>query len=86
LKGGDAKHNAKALTALLEGEAGPYRDIVLLNAAASLIVAGKVDDLKSGVQMAAAAIDNKKALDTLESLINVTNEPVGGDLDDEVGG
>ena len=86
LKGGDARHNAKALTALLEGETGPYRDIVILNAAASLLVAGKVSDLKSGAKMAAAAIDDKKALDTLENLINITNEPVGGDLDDEVGG
>ncbi|MCK5167805.1 MAG: hypothetical protein KAQ66_10800, partial [Rhodospirillaceae bacterium] len=74
------------LTALLEGETGPYRDIVILNAAASLLVAGKVDDLRSGAKMAAAAIDDKKALDTLENLINITNEPVGGDLDDEVGG
>ena len=86
LKGGDASHNAKALMALLEGEKGPYRDIVVLNAAASLLVAGKVDNLKDGAEMAASAIDDKKSLDTLESLINITNEPVGDDLNDEVGG
>ncbi|MDH5188211.1 MAG: hypothetical protein OEW37_04560, partial [Rhodospirillaceae bacterium] len=65
---------------------GPYRDIVVLNAAASLLVAGKVDNLKDGAEMAASAIDDKKSLDTLESLINITNEPVGDDLNDEVGG
>lgn len=86
LKGGSPEHNAKALSALLEGEQGPYRDVVVLNAAASLLVAGRVDDLKSGAKMAAEAIDSKKALDTLENLINITNEPVGDDLNDEVGG
>lgn len=86
LKGGDAQHNAAALTALLEGEAGAYRDIVVLNAGASLLVAGKVDNLKAGAEMAAAAIDDKKALETLESLVNITCEQSDDDLNDEVGG
>lgn len=86
LKGGDVQHNAKALMALLEGEKGPYRDIVVFNAAASLLVAGKVENLKDGAAMAINAIDEKKSLDTLEALINITNEPVGDDLSDEVGG
>lgn len=55
--GGEPAENAAALTRLLEGETGPYRDIVLLNAAAALIVAGKVADLKAGAALAAACID-----------------------------
>jgi anthranilate phosphoribosyltransferase len=57
LKGGDAAFNATALTRLLEGEAGAYRDAVLLNAAAALMVAGHADDWQSGVEEAAEAID-----------------------------
>jgi anthranilate phosphoribosyltransferase len=57
LKGGDAAYNAAALTRLLDGEAGAYRDAVLLNAAAALMVAGHVDDWQSGVEEAAEAID-----------------------------
>jgi anthranilate phosphoribosyltransferase len=59
--GGDPAHNAAALKALLDGKTGPYRDIVLLNAAAALIVAEKADDLRSGVALAAAAIDDSRA-------------------------
>ncbi|HSM95933.1 MAG TPA: anthranilate phosphoribosyltransferase, partial [Rhizomicrobium sp.] len=56
LKGGDAKENAAALLRLLGGEHGPFRDIVLLNAAAALVVADKVNNLKDGALMAADAI------------------------------
>jgi len=73
LKGGDAKHNAIALQSLLEGEVGPYRDIVIYNAAGSLIVAGKVDDLRSGVTLAAASIDDGKAKTILDKWIAITN-------------
>lgn len=76
LKGGDADHNAAALKAVLEGRAGPYRDIALLNAAAALIVAGKADDLKSGVALAAAAVDEGKARAVLDRLVAVSNEEV----------
>lgn len=61
LRGGDAAENAAALNRLLAGERGPYRDIVLMNAAAALIVAGKAPNLKSGVALAAAAIDSGAA-------------------------
>src|SRR5690606_21704308 len=61
LKGGDPAHNAEAVRALLAGAEGPYRDIVLLNAAAALIVAGKASDLKAGVARAAEAIASGKA-------------------------
>jgi anthranilate phosphoribosyltransferase len=73
LKGGDAEYNATALQALLDGEIGPYRDIVIYNAAGSLIVAGKADDLKSGATLAAASIDDGKAKATLDKWIAITN-------------
>lgn len=73
LKGGDPAMNAAKLRALLEGEQGPYRDIVLLNAAAALIVAGKAGNLKDGVRQAAEAIDAGAALKVLTSLVRVSN-------------
>jgi anthranilate phosphoribosyltransferase len=57
LRGGDAAYNAAALRALLQGEPGPYRDAVLLNAAAALIVAGEAEDWHEGVEEAAEVID-----------------------------
>ena len=57
VRGGDAAHNAAALRALLLGEPGAYRDAVLLNAAAALVVADAVADLKEGVEEAAETID-----------------------------
>lgn len=57
IRGGDAAHNARALRALLEGEHGPYRNAVLFNAAAALIVAGEAQDWHEGVEEAAEAID-----------------------------
>jgi anthranilate phosphoribosyltransferase len=57
IRGGDAAHNAARLRALLMGETGPYRDAVLFNAAAALMVAGAVANLPDGVEEAAEAID-----------------------------
>lgn len=57
IRGGDPTHNAAALRALLQGEHGPYRDAVLLNAAAALLVADAVADLREGVEEAAETID-----------------------------
>jgi anthranilate phosphoribosyltransferase len=57
IRGGDAAHNAAALKALLLGEPGPYRDAVLLNAAAALVVAGAAPDLREGAEEAAETID-----------------------------
>jgi anthranilate phosphoribosyltransferase len=68
IRGGEAAVNAAALGALLRGAAGPYRDTVLLNAAAALIVADRAEDLRAGVAVAAAAIDGGAALAALESL------------------
>lgn len=73
LKGGDAATNAAALRTLLHGRGGPYRDIVVLNTAAALIIAGKVTDLRSGADMALDAIVNGKAAKVLESLVAITH-------------
>ena len=68
IRGGDAAANAAALLALLEGARGPYRDIVLLNAAAALIVAGRAAALAEGAAAAARAIDSGAARAVLENL------------------
>jgi anthranilate phosphoribosyltransferase len=73
LKGGDAATNAAALRRLVEGERGPYRDIVLLNAAAALVVAGKSDDIGTAVTLAAQAIDGGETAATLSRLVAITN-------------
>ena len=72
IQGGNAAMNAAALAALLGGQAGPYRDTVLLNAAAALIIAGRADDLRSGAKAAAAAIDNGAAAVALDRLRQAT--------------
>ena len=72
IRGGDAATNANALRALLHGEPGPYRDTVLLNAAAGLIVAGAAQDLQSGAVRAAKAIDNGSAAAALDKLRQAT--------------
>jgi anthranilate phosphoribosyltransferase len=77
IRGGDAVANAAALRALLEGAAGAYRDTVLLNAAAALIVAGRAADLREGASQAAAALDRGAALDVLESLVRDATEEAG---------
>ncbi len=74
LTGGDAAHNAEVLLAMLEGKAGPYRDIVLFGSAAALIIAGKTDNLKTGVAMAGDAIDSGKARQTLANLVAISTE------------
>jgi len=73
LKGGDPATNALALNALLDGHPGAYRDVVLYNSAAALLVAGKVATLRAGIGMAAAAIDSGKARATLAKLVAITN-------------
>ena len=73
LKGGDPETNAKAIRDLFDGKAGAYRDIVLLNAGGAFVVAGKVDDLKAGIAMAASVIDSGKAKAALAGLVAVSN-------------
>ncbi len=68
VKGGDPAYNAAALEALLNGAPGPYRDVVLLNAAAALIVAGRAADLREGAAIAAQSIDTGAAQGVLTRL------------------
>ena len=70
--GGSPAENAAAFRALLDGETGAYRDAVLLNTAAALIVAGRVADLRAGVEMARASIDSGAAREKVASLSRVT--------------
>jgi anthranilate phosphoribosyltransferase len=74
LKGADPLANAARLNALLDGKPGALRDIVLLNAAAALIVAGRAKDLREGVGLAAQSIDGGAARRALDRLIVITNE------------
>ncbi len=69
LQGGDAAENAVILRAIFAGETGPRRDIVLVNAAATLVVAGMALDIRSGIERAARAIDSGAVLKTLAALV-----------------
>ncbi|MFN2582601.1 MAG: anthranilate phosphoribosyltransferase [Candidatus Dormibacteria bacterium] len=73
LRGGDATHNAARVRAVLDGERGPSRDVVLLNAAAALIAAGRCEGFADGLERAAEAIDSGAARTALESLVRVSN-------------
>lgn len=74
LRGEDGEYNAKAMSKLLSGEKGAYRDIVLLNSAAALIIAGKCDSIEDGLLLAAKSIDSRKAIQTLGALKEITSE------------
>lgn len=74
LKGGDADVNAKAILDLLAAKKSAYRDIVLMNAGAALVVTGIASDLADGIKKAAEAIDSGKAAETLQGLVAITNE------------
>ncbi len=71
IRGGDAAHNAKALLALMQGTPGPYRDAVVFNSAASLIVAGAAASWEDGAAQAAEALDNGGAKALLDSWIEM---------------
>lgn len=73
LRGGDAAGNAAIVRSILRGESGPRRDIVLLNAAFSLVAAGRSATPKEGQAMAAEAIDSGRAMEQLEKLAAMTN-------------
>lgn len=72
IRGGDPAYNARALEALLGGSPGAYRDAVLFNAAATLIIAGRTDDWTEGAEIAAEALDSGKAKALLENWIAMT--------------
>ncbi len=73
LTGGDAQENAKAIDAVLSGKSSAFRNIVVLNAAAALIVAGKAEGLLQGAKLAAEAIDSGAARKSLDDLVAITN-------------
>jgi anthranilate phosphoribosyltransferase len=76
LRGGDAETNATALLSVLKGKKGAFRDIAVLNAAASLVVAGRAKDLKESAAMATKSIDSGEAEGRLDRLIVVSNTPL----------
>ena len=73
LRGGTPEENAVALRAVLDGEAGSYRDIVILNAAAGLVVAGRAKSLSEGGDLARQSIDSRAAKTALDRLVAITN-------------
>ena len=73
--GGEPAQNAAAFRALLDGQTGAYRDAVLLNAAAALLIAGRVSDLREGARMAAESLDSGAARARLGALAQVTGAP-----------
>ena len=68
MRGGDASHNAERVAAILQGEKGPQRDAVLLNAGAALVIADAVADIREGVQRGSEVIDSGRARSFLEEL------------------
>lgn len=74
LRGADPATNAAAIHALLRGESGAFRNAVLFNAAAALVVAGRVETLRDGVAKAAESIDSGRAQATLAQVVNITND------------
>jgi anthranilate phosphoribosyltransferase len=73
LRGGDASFNAEALRNVLAGMPGAYRDTVLMNAGAGLVVAGRAGNLADGIAQAAGAIDSGRAAGVLAKLVQVSN-------------
>ena len=73
LKGGDADYNARILREVLDGEKGPQRDVVLLNAAAAIVVGGLAEDITAGLEVARKSIDSGKARQALDRLVEVSN-------------
>lgn len=77
LRGGDAAANAAILRAILAGEGGPRRDIVLLNSAGALWASGAVSNLAEGLERARASIDSGRAVQSLDALVQATNAQAG---------
>ncbi|MBL4739496.1 MAG: anthranilate phosphoribosyltransferase [Sneathiella sp.] len=73
LKGGTPEENARDLLALLKGAKGPYRDVALLNAGAAILIGGKCDTVREGIELAEKSIDSGKALHAMEELKRITN-------------
>jgi anthranilate phosphoribosyltransferase len=78
LKGGEPAHNAALMRDVLGGAKGALREVVLFNSAAALVVAGRAEDLRAGIAMAATAIDSGAARQVLDRLVLMTNEGTAG--------
>lgn len=78
--GGTPQDNAAITLAILEGQTGPKRDVVLLNAAAALMVAGKADSIQEGLELAAESIDSGAAMEKLKALRNFKYQAGEGSL------
>jgi anthranilate phosphoribosyltransferase len=76
LTGGDPATNAAYTKAVLDGERGPHRDVVVLNAAAGLVVGGAVDTMADGVELASAVLDDGRAAEALARLVRASNAAV----------
>ncbi|MGH7308038.1 MAG: anthranilate phosphoribosyltransferase [Candidatus Rokuibacteriota bacterium] len=76
LRGGDREQNAGIIRAILNGEPGPRRDIVLMNAAAALVAGGRARELKEGVEVAARSIDSGAARAKLQALVTLSQQLV----------
>ena len=72
IRGGDPEYKAQAIRDLFDGRKGPYRDIVVMNAAGALVVAGAAPDFAAGAKLAADSIDQGRAKAKLDQLIDVT--------------
>lgn len=77
IAGGDADENARLMREVLEGRRGPYRDVVVLNAGAGLLVAGAARSVGEGIAMAGAAIDEGRALGALEKMVAASRGGAG---------
>jgi anthranilate phosphoribosyltransferase len=75
--GGTPSENASLIRKILAGEVGPRRDVVLLNAAAALIAAGKTDDWRQALGLAADSLDSKRAAGVLDRLVSVSQAAKG---------
>jgi anthranilate phosphoribosyltransferase len=74
IRGGNARENARIIKEILEGQKGPKRDIVLLNAAAAFVAAGFDRDLKEGIERARDVIDSGRAKEKLDALVSFTQQ------------
>ena len=74
IAGGDAEYNAKAMLELLDGKPSAYRDMVLMNAASSLVIADRASDVMQGMEIASAAIDEGKSKASLDRLVEISNQ------------
>jgi len=79
IRGGEPQHNARLMRELLAGAGGPLRDVVLLNAGAALLIAGRAAALEDGIELAARSLDSGAARRVLEELVARTSAPAGAE-------